>query len=85
MGVIVYLLCAAAALGCCALLARAYRRTRMRLLLWSTVCFFCLTLNNVLVVIDLVVFPEIDLFLFRNVVALLGVVTLLYGLVWDAR
>jgi hypothetical protein len=85
MGVLVYLLCAAAALGCCALLARAYRRTRMRLLLWSTVCFFCLTVNNVLVVIDLGVFPEVDLFLLRNVVALLGVVALLYGLVWDAR
>ena len=85
MGILVYLLCAAAALGCSALLARAYRRTRLRLLLWSAACFFCLTLNNVLVVIDLVVFPEVDLFLFRNAVALLGVMALLYGLIWDAR
>ena len=85
MGIVVYLLCAAAALVCCTLLARAYRRTRLRLLLWSAACFFCLTVNNVLVVIDLIVLPEIDLFLFRNVVALLGVVALLYGLIWDAH
>ena len=85
MGIVVYLLCAAAAFLCCALLARAYSRTRMRLLLWSAACFLCLTVNNVLVVIDLAVFPEVDLFLFRNAVALLGVVALLYGLIWDAR
>jgi hypothetical protein len=85
MGVVVYLLCAAAALGCTVLLFRAYRQVGTRLLLWSAICFACLTLNNALVAIDLVVFPATDLFLLRNLAALAGIVALLYGLIWEAR
>jgi hypothetical protein len=85
MGTIVYLLCAVAALVCSVLLLRAYRRTGARLLLWSGLCFGFLTLNNVLVAVDLVIFPDVDLFMLRNVSALAGVVALLYGLIWEAR
>jgi hypothetical protein len=85
MGVIVYLLCAVAALVCSILLIRAYRRTAARLLLWSGLCFGFLTLNNVLVAVDLVILPAVDLFMLRNVSALAGVVALLYGLIWEAR
>jgi hypothetical protein len=85
MGSIVYLLCALAALGCCVLLLRAYRRVGAKLLLWSGVCFGCFALNNVLVAVDLVVLPHIDLFLFRNVSALGGVFALVYGLIMEAR
>ena len=85
MGPVVYLLCAAAALGCAFLLFRAYLQVRMRLLLWSAVCFACLTLNNLLIAVDLLVLPELDLFILRNLAALLGVGTLLYGLVWEER
>jgi hypothetical protein len=85
MAVVVYVLCAVAALGCTSLLFRAYRRSHARLLLWSTVCFACLTLNNILVVVDLLVFPEVDLFVLRNLAALLGIVALLYGLIWEGR
>jgi len=85
MATLVYLLCAATALGCALLLLRGYRRSGARLLLWSALCFGCFTLNNLLVVVDLVLFPGIDLFLLRNTTALLGVSALLYGLVWDAK
>lgn len=85
MAVIVYLLCAVAALGCSFLLYRAYRRVGTRLLFWSAVCFACLTLNNVLVAIDLVVFPDVNLFMIRNVTALAGILALLYGLIWETR
>ena len=85
MGWLVYLLCAAAALGCCLLLLRAYRRVGARLLLWSGLCFGCFSLSNVLVVVDLFVLPDVNLFLLRNVSALAGVVALLYGLVMEAR
>jgi hypothetical protein len=85
MGVIVYLLCAVAALICSILLIRAYRRTAARLLLWSGLCFGFLTLNNVLVAVDLVILPDVDLFMLRTVSALAGVVALLYGLIWEAR
>ena len=85
MGSLVYLLCAVAALVCSVLLLRAYRRVRARLLLWSGLCFGFLTLNNVLVAVDLVIFPDVDLFLLRNLSALAGIVALLYGLIWEAR
>lgn len=85
MAGIVYLLCTLTALGCACLLLVGYKRTQTRLLLWSGLCFIGLTLNNLLVFIDLLVFPEIDLSLSRNTAALLGMVLLLYGLIWEAN
>ena len=85
MGESVYILCALAALACTILLARGYARMRSRLLLWSAVCFGCLTLNNVLIAFDLLLFPEIDLFPLRNFVSLLGVSFLLVGLIRESR
>ena len=83
--IFVYVLCAGAALLCTLLLLRGYLHTRTRLLLWSTFCFVGLTVNNVLVIIDLVVFPQVDLFIWRTVAALLGVAALLFGLLWEGR
>lgn len=85
VAIAVYALCAGAAFLCTVLLLSAYRETGTRLLLWSTVCFACLTLNNVLVMVDLVFLPTIDLFLVRTVAALAGVAALLFGLVWEIR
>ncbi|HSE67198.1 MAG TPA: DUF5985 family protein [Gemmatimonadales bacterium] len=82
---LVYTLCAVAALLAAVLLGRAYLRVRLRLLLWSAICFVCLTLNNLLVAVDLVVLPDTDLYLLRNLTALLGVAVLLYGLIWETR
>jgi len=82
---VVYALCAGAALLCTVLLLRAYYRTGTRLLLWSTICFACLTLNNLLVILDRVVFPDVDLFLLRNLAALAGIAALLFGLIWEDR
>jgi hypothetical protein len=81
----VYILCALTSLMCAVLLLRGYGRSRMRLLLWSGLCFVALTVNNVVLFLDLVVFPGLDLSLWRSVIALVGVATLLYGLIWDAQ
>jgi hypothetical protein len=85
MAAVVYSLCASAALGCAVLLLRAYRRSRVRLLLWSGMCFCFLTAGNALIAIDLLVFPEVSLFVIRNGISLTGMAFLLWGLVWDAR
>jgi hypothetical protein len=85
VAILVYALCAGAALLCTVLLLRAYYLTATRLLLWSGVCFACLSLNNLLVVADLVLFPSVDLFLLRTVTALMGIGALLFGLVWEVR
>jgi hypothetical protein len=82
---IVYSLCLAASALCAALLVRAWRATGSRLLLWSALCFVCLAVNNLLVVVDVLFLPTVDLSLPRQLAALTGLVLLLYGFIWEAR
>jgi multidrug transporter EmrE-like cation transporter len=82
----VYLLCAVTSVICAVLLLRAYRRQRTGLLLWSSLCFVLLALNNTLVFVDLIVVPSgIDLSLWRGATSLAGVGVLLFGLIWESR
>lgn len=86
VGSLIYALCAAAALGCAVLLLTSYRKSGVRLLLWSGLCFASLTINNLLTGVDLVLLPtQVDLFLARNFAALVGMLFLLYGLIFDSR
>ena len=76
-------LCALAVLtcaACMALLFRAYGRNRRRLLFWSAICFVFLTLNNVLLFLDVVVL-ETDLRFWRHAAALLALAFMMWGLV----
>jgi len=80
----VYLLCALASTFCAWLLIRNYRRTRLRLALWTCLCFAGLALNNVLLFIDLVLLPRtVDLSLARTFIALAAIVLLIVGLIWE--
>ncbi|MGE6756972.1 DUF5985 family protein [Corallococcus interemptor] len=79
----VYILCALTSLACAVLLLRAWRRTRMKLLLYSGLCFSAFTVNNVLLFVDLVLIPAGDLSLARTVTSLVGSGVLLFGLIWD--
>jgi hypothetical protein len=81
----VYLLCAVASAACTALLVRAYLQNRRRILFWSAVCFVGLMVNSIMVVVDLLLVPEVDLRVVRSLVAVLALGSLLFGLVWDAR
>lgn len=82
----VYLLCAATSITCAILLLRGYFRQRTRLLLWSSLCFILLAMNNALLFIDLIIVPvTIDLSLWRGLTALGGVGILLFGLLWESR
>jgi hypothetical protein len=85
VGPLIYTLCALTALLCSVLLLRAHRRTQTPLLLWSGLCFVLLTVNNALVVVDLILLPDVNLFLARNLVALIGMLFLLYGLIWRSE
>ena len=86
MPTIVYGLCALTALACAFLLLRAYFKQHYRLLLWSGLCFSILALNNLLLVLDKIVFPvEGDLSIWRAGTALVAIIVLLYGLIWDAQ
>jgi hypothetical protein len=81
----VYLTCAVASIACAVLLQRGYRKERMRLLFWSSLCFAGLALNNVLLFVDLSVVSSVDLSMLRNTVALVALALLLIGLVWEQR
>jgi hypothetical protein len=79
----VYILCALTSLLCAALLAKAYRRTPSRLLLWSSVCFAGLALNSILLVVDMLVLPAYDLRLLRLAPAAIGLLLLTWALITE--
>jgi hypothetical protein len=85
MASLVYTLCALTSGSCAVLLWRAYRSSRARLLLWSSLAFIGLTGNNLLLFVDLVVVPGVDLELYRALLAAASVMVLLLGLVWDSH
>ena len=80
---IIYSLCALLSLGTALLLWRHHARTRSRLLYWCALCFSGLTVNNLLLVADKVLVPGADLALMRQVMALLSLCVILYGLTWE--
>jgi hypothetical protein len=78
---LVYILCALTSLACAFLLLRQYRRTRGPLLFWSAGCFVCFALTNILLFVDLILLPEVDLSMVRGFLTLSGMIMMLYGLI----
>ena len=79
----VYILCFLTSGACAWLLGRSYRRSKAPLLLWSSISFVFLALNNLVLVLDLVVFPASpDLRLPRLLLALAASCSLLFGFVF---
>ena len=85
MAAVVYVLCLVTSLLCAILLLRAYRDSGVRLLLWSSLCFIGLALNSALLFADRVLFPDVDLLVPRSLPVLIGLILLLYGLIWEAE
>ena len=81
----VYLLCLLTSTACAVLLGRAYSRTSARLLLWSSLCFGLLALNNLVVILDVTVTPHTDLRLLRHGLGLGAVSVLIIGFIWDLQ
>jgi hypothetical protein len=82
---LVYVLCALTSVLCAGLLLRSYTRNRSKLLLWSTLCFIGLAINNILLFVDLVLVPDVDLRFFRTTSALVALALLTIGLIWESR
>jgi hypothetical protein len=83
MSEIIYGLCGLTALLCACLLLIGYKRSRYKLLLWGGLCFCGLTFNNIILVIDKFAVPDMDLSVWRQATALIAMLVLLYGLIWD--
>jgi hypothetical protein len=81
---VVYILCLFTSLAIAILLLRAYRRSETRLLLWSSLCFFGMALNNGLLYLDLMVGPTFDLSTLPRIASLVSALLLTYGLIWEA-
>jgi hypothetical protein len=79
----IYSLCTLTSLACAWLLLASYRRTGYRLLFWSGWSFVAMTVNNLFLVLDKVVFPDADLLPVRLVAALVSMLLLLYGLIYE--
>ncbi len=80
---LVYTLCLLTSAIVAWLLVRGYMRTRTNVLLWSAACFVMLAANNLFLVLDLLIFPDIFFTPMRTVAALLGVSMLIYGFVFE--
>lgn len=84
----VYGLCLITSVICAALLLRAYRASRTKLLLYTALGFGFLALNNLFLVGDMVVFPNvpsINLWPFRQASSLAAVGVLLYGFIFEVE
>jgi hypothetical protein len=81
---LVYALCLVTSLACAALLIRSYGRSRTRLLLWTAGCFGLLALNNLFVVIDILVLPQVNLLPLRHLASLAAISVLIVGFIWEA-
>jgi hypothetical protein len=81
---LVYLLCFLTSAACAAILARSFFRSRSQMLFWSALCFALLTLVHLLVIFDLVIYPDsIDLRPYRLWLTLVAIAVLLFGFIWD--
>jgi hypothetical protein len=80
-----YLLCFLTALACAMLLTRGYRASGTRLLFWSALCFWGLSLTNALAVVDLLVVPDRDLYGLRLAAGLSSVSVLVFGMIWESN
>jgi multidrug transporter EmrE-like cation transporter len=85
MAAAVYVLCGLTSGVCAWLLLRTYADTRVRLVLWSGLCFVGFAVNNFVLFIDKVVAPDVDLSAYRALTGLAAVAVLLFGLIWEGE
>jgi hypothetical protein len=81
---IVYLLCALSSGLCAFILWREFRKTRVSLLFWSFLCFFFLTANNVVLIVDMLILgSDVSLGTYRGILSTAGFAVLIWGMIWD--
>ena len=85
MGALVASLAVLTSIACVILLFRAYASSGVRLLLWSGLCFVFLSLSNIFLFLDLIIYPDVDLRLYRLLTGLAGILFLLYAFIWESE
>jgi hypothetical protein len=69
---------------CALLLLRAYFKVRQRLLMWCGLCFAGLTIANTLLVVNHLVFTDVDLYRYRLAAAAIAMLLMVYGLIFES-
>jgi len=87
MAEIVYALCFFLSVLCAFLLFRKYLSSKLSLLLWTGLSFFFIAINNLILFVDLVIYPELDFSggLLRVLSGAIGGCIRLLGLIWEAK
>lgn len=83
MAEVIYVACALTSTFCAILLVRNYGRTRLRLAFLASLCFSGLALNNLLLLLERIVMPAMNLSVTRGAVGLLAMLFLVVGLVLE--
>lgn len=83
--VIVFSMSLIASAICAVLLARAFARSRVRMLFWSAISFGFLAVNNALAVVDIVALPDTSIPELRLGASLIAVGVLIYGFIWRSE
>ena len=79
-----YVICTITSLASAVLMLRSMRGAGGRLLFWGAVFFLGMALNNIALFANKVLI-EADWSVLPNVVMLVSVAALLYGLIWDVK
>ena len=85
MFAIIYSLCAVTAALCAWLLLRAFREQHIALLFWCGLFFSIQTCTNIILIVDKLIVPDIDLSVYRYAISLIAIGVLLYGLIMRAE
>jgi len=83
MAELIYGLCTILSLAIAVMLWRQHRRNPTRMIYWTALCFTGLALSNLVLVVDKLVFPDLDLRVLRHSISLLSIGLLLFGLVYE--
>lgn len=83
MAELIYGLCTILSLAIAVMLWRQHRRGPSRMIYWTALCFTGLALSNLVLVVDKLVFPDLDLRVLRHSISLLSIGLLLFGLVYE--
>jgi hypothetical protein len=83
MAELIYGLCTILSLAIAVMLWRQHRRSPSRMIYWTAMCFTGLALSNLVLVVDKLVFTDVDLRVLRHSISLLSIGLLLFGLVYE--
>lgn len=83
MAELIYGLCTLLSTAIAVMLWRQHRRSPSRMIYWTALCFSGLALSNLLLVLDKLVFPDLDLRMLRHSLSLASIGLLLFGLVYE--